>query len=87
VFPARRRPSNDSTISRYIQPAEPGTSSSHRARCVDHYRPGNEVKLDAGMHYEMGQGLNALLQLNGQYRSRDTGNNANPASGGGTHGA
>lgn len=47
-----------------------------------HYRPGNETKLDIGLHYELGQGITALMQLNGQYRSRDTGINANPASGG-----
>jgi len=48
----------------------------------DEYRPGTEVSLDLGMHYEVAQGLNLLLQLNGQHRSRDTGANANPASGG-----
>lgn len=48
----------------------------------DNYRPGREVTLDVGMHYEAAEGLNLLLQLNGQYRSRDTGANANPASGG-----
>lgn len=48
----------------------------------DEYRPGKEISLDLGMHYEVAQGLNLLLQLNGQHRSRDTGNNANPASGG-----
>ena len=48
----------------------------------DNYRPGNEVTLDVGMHYEVAQGLNLLLQLNGQHRARDTGSNANSASGG-----
>jgi hypothetical protein len=48
----------------------------------DEYRPGNETSLDLGMHYEVAQGLNLLLQLNAQHRSRDTGVNANPASGG-----
>lgn len=48
----------------------------------DQYRPGNEVSLDLGMHYELAEGLNFLLQLNGQHRARDTGSNANPASGG-----
>lgn len=46
------------------------------------YRPGKEISLDLGMHYEVTQGLNLLLQLNGQHRSRDTGNDAIPASGG-----
>lgn len=48
----------------------------------DDYRPGREVTLDIGAHYEVAQGLNLLLQLNGQHRARDTGANANPASGG-----
>lgn len=48
----------------------------------DHYRPGSEVALDLGLHYELGPSWNVLLQLNGQYRDRDTGRNANVASGG-----
>ncbi|MDE2442034.1 MAG: hypothetical protein KGP14_13505, partial [Betaproteobacteria bacterium] len=48
----------------------------------DSYRPGNEVAFDAGMHYETMEKLNLLLQLNSQDRSRDTGGNAIPASGG-----
>jgi len=48
----------------------------------DDYRPGTEVSFDVGAHVEVAQGLNLLLQLNGQHRSRDTGTNANPASGG-----
>lgn len=48
----------------------------------DEYRPGNDVSVDLGTHVEVAQGLNLLLQLNGQHRRRDTGANANPASGG-----
>lgn len=48
----------------------------------DNYRPGNEVTLDTGMHYEAFAGVNLLLQLNAQYRKRDSGSEANPASGG-----
>lgn len=48
----------------------------------DGYRPGTEFTVDVGAHIEVAQGLNLLLQLNGQHRSRDTGVNANPASGG-----
>jgi hypothetical protein len=48
----------------------------------DEYRPGTETRLDIGMHYEVAEGVNLLLQLNGQHRARDTGANANPASGG-----
>ena len=46
------------------------------------YRPGQEISLDLGMHHEIAHGLNLLLQLNGQHKARDTGINANPASGG-----
>lgn len=48
----------------------------------DNYRPGSELSLDTGIHYEAVQGLNLLLQLNGTHHARDTGSNANPASGG-----
>jgi hypothetical protein len=48
----------------------------------DNYRPGNSLNLDAGAHYVLTPGLTGLLQLNGQYKSRDTGLFANPASGG-----
>lgn len=48
----------------------------------DDYRPGNETTLDLGLHYEVAERLNLLLQLNGQYKARDGGGNANPASGG-----
>jgi hypothetical protein len=43
----------------------------------DEYRPGNDVSVDLGTHVEVAQGLNLLLQLNGQHRRRDTGANAN----------
>lgn len=48
----------------------------------DNFRPGNQFTLDLGMHYAIAPSLNALLQLNSQYRARDTGAHANPASGG-----
>ncbi|MFZ2268926.1 MAG: hypothetical protein WAV95_15225 [Azonexus sp.] len=48
----------------------------------DNYRPGSELSLDLGTHYEIAQGWTALLQLNAQHRERDHGSNANPASGG-----
>ncbi|HET7833693.1 MAG TPA: hypothetical protein VFK88_12090 [Gallionella sp.] len=46
------------------------------------YRPGNSLSLDVGVHYPFTPALTGLLQLNAQYKSRDTGVNANPASGG-----
>jgi hypothetical protein len=48
----------------------------------DDYRPGNMLNLDLGAHYPFAPTLTGLLQLNAQYKSRDTGLNANPASGG-----
>lgn len=48
----------------------------------DNYRPGRELSLDLGTHYAITPSLNALLQLNAQHRARDTGSNANVASGG-----
>jgi hypothetical protein len=48
----------------------------------DAYRPGNAVNLDVGAHYTFASSLTGLLQLNTQYKRRDTGLNANPTSGG-----
>ena len=48
----------------------------------DNFRPGNEVSFDLGTHYALTPSLTALLQLNAQHRERDSGINANPASGG-----
>lgn len=48
----------------------------------DHYRPGNSISLNLGLGYALSGTTSALLQLNAQHRARDTGDNANPASGG-----
>jgi len=48
----------------------------------DNFRPGDQLNLDLGVHYAITPSLTALLQLNAQHRARDTGSNANPASGG-----
>lgn len=48
----------------------------------DDYRPGNSFNLDLGAHYPFSPALTGLLQLNAQFKNRDTGLNANPASGG-----
>jgi len=48
----------------------------------DNYRPGNSLNLDMGAHYAFAPTLTGLLQLNTQFKNRDTGLNANPASGG-----
>lgn len=49
----------------------------------DNYRPGNEVALDLGMHYTLSQSLTGLLQLNANFKERDSGIGAkvNPHSG------
>ena len=48
----------------------------------DHYRTGRELTFDLGAHYVISPSLNGLLQFNAQYRQRDSGSNANVASGG-----
>jgi hypothetical protein len=48
----------------------------------DEYRPGNTLNLDVGAHYPFTPAVTCLVQLNTQYKSRDSGLNANPASGG-----
>ena len=48
----------------------------------DEYRPGNDIALDIGTHYEISQALTGLLQLNAQFKNHDSGLNANPHSGG-----
>ena len=49
----------------------------------DDYRPGNEVALDLGMHYTLSPSLTGLLQLNANFKERDSGIGAkvNPHSG------
>ena len=46
------------------------------------YHPGNEITLDVGSHYAISPALSGLLQLNAQFKERDSGLNANPHSGG-----
>ena len=46
------------------------------------YRSGNEIALDIGAHYDISPTLAGLLQLNAQFKERDSGLNANPHSGG-----
>jgi hypothetical protein len=48
----------------------------------DEFKPGNTLNLDVGAHYPFSPALTALVQLNTQFKLRDTGLNANPASGG-----
>lgn len=48
----------------------------------DAYRPGKTLNLNLGLSHMLSNNVSALLQLNTQVRGRDTGANANPASGG-----
>lgn len=48
----------------------------------DHYRPGDALSLDVGVHYSITHSVIGLLQLNTQTKARDHGANAEPASGG-----
>jgi hypothetical protein len=48
----------------------------------DEYRPGDTLNLDLGIHYPFAPTLIGLLQLNAKFNERDSGLNANPASGG-----
>lgn len=46
------------------------------------YRPGNDIALDVGTHYAISPTLSGLLQMNAQFKERDSGLNANTHSGG-----
>lgn len=47
----------------------------------NNYRPGNEVALDLGAHYTLSPALTGLLQLNANFKERDSGLKASPHSG------
>lgn len=49
----------------------------------DDYRPGIRTNLDMGVRYDMGERLGLLLQLNGLYKTRDRGAQAEPDDTGG----
>ena len=44
----------------------------------DDYKPGNQLLLDAGLRYAIGNNAAAMLQVNGNFRGRDSGANAEP---------
>lgn len=46
------------------------------------YRPGNDIALDVGTHYAISPTLSGLLQMNAQFKERDSGLNAHTHSGG-----
>lgn len=47
------------------------------------YRPGDRVSLDAGLRYPFAEKWNALIQINTQWRDRDSGRRANHRDSGG----
>ena len=44
----------------------------------DDYKPGNQLLVDAGVRYAIGNNAAAMLQVNGQFKDRDKGANAEP---------
>jgi hypothetical protein len=48
------------------------------------FKPGRRFALDAGLRYDAMESLSLMLQLNGLFRSRDSGVNAEPDDSGGT---
>jgi hypothetical protein len=48
----------------------------------NNYQPGQLTNIDVGLSYAFSPLLTGMLQLNAQHRARDTGSQANPASGG-----
>jgi len=52
----------------------------------DNYRPGRLANLDLGLNYAFSSVLSGTVQLNAKHRARDSGSNANVASGGRTVG-
>jgi len=47
------------------------------------YKPGEKVSVDIGYRYDMTQRVSLMLQLNGQYKWRDSGSEAEPRDSGG----
>ena len=50
----------------------------------DGFKPGRRFALDAGLRYDAMESLSLMLQVNGLFRSRDSGANAEPDDSGGT---
>lgn len=48
----------------------------------DEYKPGQKLSVDVGYRYNMTQRLSLMLQLNGQYKWRDSGQDAEPEDSG-----
>ncbi|HEV8094887.1 MAG TPA: hypothetical protein VGP71_04105 [Burkholderiales bacterium] len=50
----------------------------------DGFKPGRRLSIDAGLRYDAMESLSLMLQVNGLFRSRDSGVNAEPDDSGGT---
>jgi hypothetical protein len=50
----------------------------------DGFKPARRFALDAGLRYDAMESLSLMLQVNGLFRSRDSGANAEPNDSGGT---
>ena len=82
--------STDAILGAYHFSSTPGSSWGWFAsgelqsaiRTRDDYRPGSRVNLNLGVNRVLSGALSGLLQLNLEHRQRDSGVNANPASGG-----
>lgn len=48
------------------------------------YKPGERIGVDLGVRYPLGQHIAALLQINGSYKGKDSGDNSEPDDTGGT---
>jgi hypothetical protein len=46
------------------------------------YKPGRQLQLDAGLRYAVNTSMGAMLQVNGNFRGRDRGANAEPEDSG-----
>ena len=50
----------------------------------EHYKPGQRLNVDLGLHHRLSDQFRVVLQINSQWRGRDWGDAANPADTGGT---
>jgi hypothetical protein len=84
---ATLQPGNGSTdliLGAFWNKATPGEAVSwfaqgtlqHSLKHDSTFRPGNQFNLDGGLRYNVGSGLNGLLQINAQWSEIDTGSNA-----------
>ncbi len=76
----------DALLGLYIRENFPEYHSSVFAQAIaqlplderDEYRPGQKLSVDLGYRYDMTQKLSLMLQFNGQYKWRDSGDDAEP---------